>query len=151
MTRPAPPLAGAAILALLLPLSLLWWTAPTAAPPPLTGGGTVQASEVAAEASLIERRLFLPPLDPAKAPQIEGAPRLVGIAGRLPDDAVAMVRAGDGTTKILAVGQSHDGWTLKTLSPDAALFIRDGRQVRSFLPAPEPEAPDDPVDESSPQ
>lgn len=150
MRRPAPLLAGAAIIALVLPLSLLWRTAP-AASPPLAGGGTVRPSPVAAEASLIERRLFLPPLDPARGPEVEDAPRLVGIAGRLPDGAVAMVRAADGTTKIVGIGQAHDGWTLKTLSPDAALFTRGRRQVRSFLPAPEPETPDDPAADSEAQ
>jgi len=147
MSRAAPRLAVAAAAAVAIPMLLLWRTAPPPAAP-LAGGETVRPSPVPAETGAAERRLFLEPLDPAGAPEAADAPKLIGIAGRLPNDAVAMVRAADGTTRVLAVGQSHDGWTLATLSPDAALFTRGGRRVRSFLPAPAPEAPDDGVSES---
>lgn len=102
---------------------------------------------VAAPDAVPSRRLFLDPLSPALTTQAEDAPQLVGIVGRLPDNAIAMVRSEDGRTATLSPGQSHEGWTLVSLSPDAALFAKGARRVRSFLAAdnPEPE-----VDEEAP-
>lgn len=62
-------------------------------------------------------------------------PRLVGIAGRIGTDAVALVRdaAGDGRT--LEVGAAVDGWTLESLAIDAAYFTRGTRRARVPLPA----------------
>lgn len=135
--RPSPWIVGAALIAVALPATLVWRTAP-ALLTPVSHGETVQPIPVAGEAPAA-RRLFLDPLDPARGPQAEDAPQLIGIVGRLPDKAVAMVRSSDGKTKVLAPGQSHEGWTLTTLSPDAALFTRGNRRVRSFLAADDPE------------
>lgn len=137
MSRPSPWIVAAALIAITLPVALLWRTAPVPVVP-LPHGETVAPIPVAVEAPG-SRRLFLDPLDPAHGPQAEDAPQLIGIAGRLPDNAVAMVRSRDGKTKVLAPGQSHEGWTLTTLSPDAALFTRGSRRVRSFLAADDPE------------
>jgi hypothetical protein len=142
MTRPiagTPWLIAAAALAVAVPALLLWQTRP-AADRGADRGETVVPSPVPMAAT---RRLFLDPIDPATLPEADDAPRLIGIAGRLPDRAVAMVRAADGSARVLAPGQAYEGWTLESLSPDAALFTRDNRRVRSFLPAAEPEAPDE--------
>lgn len=130
-------IGGASLLAVALPAAFVSSTRP-AAPDVVRPGTTVAASRLPV-ADPAMRSLFLAPSDPARAPEAADAPRLVGIIGRLPDKAVAMVRAADGTTHTLSPGQSHDGWTLTTLSPDAALFTKGARRVRSFLPAPEPE------------
>lgn len=138
-------IAGALLVALAAPALLLW-----RAQPPLPDipprGDTVEPVPVTADEGIAQRRLFLDPLDPASAPAAEDAPKLIGIAGRLPDNAIAMVRAADGTSKVLSPGQSFEGWRLESLSPDAALFSRGNRRVRSFLAAVEAEpeaAPED--------
>lgn len=72
------------------------------------------------------------------------APQLIGVVGRLGADAVALVRAADGTTHSLAPGQGVDGWRLVSLSPDAAYFARGNRRARLAIPnADAPPAPDD--------
>lgn len=58
------------------------------------------------------------------------APTLSGIAGRLGTDAVAMVRTAEGTTRTLAIGESIDGWTLVSLSINAAYFTRGSERLR---------------------
>lgn len=147
--RPLPPgspwIAAALLVALCAPALLLWKARP-APPPPVTRGDMVIPTPAPPEPDVAARDMFLDPLDPANAPAAEDAPRLIGIAGRLPDNAIAMVRAADGASKIVSPGQSYDGWRLESLSPDAALFSKAGRRVRSFLPAPEPE-PDSEADE----
>jgi hypothetical protein len=65
------------------------------------------------------------------------APALVGIVGRIGQDAVAMVRLDDGGTRTLAIGESADGWTLESLAIDAAYFTRGLQRARVPLPAGE--------------
>ncbi len=69
-----------------------------------------------------------------------GAPELVGIIGRLPHDAIAMMRAEDGTTRSLKAGESLAGWRLESLSADAVLMVRGRERVRIALPAIDPQA-----------
>jgi hypothetical protein len=64
-----------------------------------------------------------------------GAPELVGVVGRLPDNAVALVRAEDGRMKSLGLRDSIDGWRLTALSIDAAFFTRGSERARVDLPA----------------
>ena len=64
-------------------------------------------------------------------------PQLVGIVGRLPDDAVALVRQTDGRTKSLRPGEAIDGWTLASLAADAAAFTRGAERLRVAMPAEE--------------
>lgn len=90
-----------------------------------------------------ERRLFHPALNHARAVSLPDAPVLAGIAGRLPNDAIAMVRDEGGATRMLAIGQIHRGWRLDSLSVDAALFTRGAQHVRVALPA----SPDEPAAE----
>ncbi len=80
------------------------------------------------------------PLDlaPPLPPGLAGAPPpLVGIVGRLPDDAVALVRKPDGRTRTLGVGAVFDGWTLASLDRDEAVFERRGQRVTVALPPPD--------------
>lgn len=58
------------------------------------------------------------------------APALLGIAGRIDADAVAIVRTGDGDTRTLRPGDSIDGWRLEALAADAASFVRGAETVR---------------------
>ncbi len=90
--------------------------APPAAPPPLRAA--------------FARALFAPPAAEA-AP--DDAPQLLGVAGRLGRDAVAMVR-GTAGTRTLAPGDSIDGWQLRALSIDAAYFTRGGQSARVPMP-----------------
>ena len=83
-----------------------------------------------------ERQLFA--AAPAEAETMpEDAPALAGIVGRIDRDAVALVRAADGATRTLAIGESVDGWRLESLAIDAAFFSRGGQRVRVPLPAGE--------------
>lgn len=61
-------------------------------------------------------------------------PELAGIVGRLPDAAVALVRAPGGGSRTLALGDSMEGWRLAALAPDAAFFTRGSEKVRVALP-----------------
>lgn len=70
---------------------------------------------------------------PAEA-KPQDAPALVGIVGRLDQDAVAMVQTSDGATRTLHIGESVDGWRLASLAIDAASFTRGSEQVRVALP-----------------
>lgn len=93
---------------------------PEAAPPPL--------------ASVYERPLFAgASSDAGEVPA--DAPQLAGIVGRLGGDAVALVRASEGTTRTLRIGESVDGWQLVSLAIDAAFFARGTQRVRVPLPA----------------
>lgn len=62
------------------------------------------------------------------------APALVGIVGRLDQDAVALVRSADGNSRTLKVGESVDGWRLEALALDAASFVRGNERRRVPLP-----------------
>jgi hypothetical protein len=118
--------------ALMLGLLTLWPSAP--APRLASGTGPIQPRTLP-NGLETDRRLFLDPINPGSAAPPSDAPLLAGIAGRLTDDAVAMVRDADGRTRIIAIGQSHRGWRLESLSGDAALFRRGMQQVRIALPA----------------
>lgn len=86
-------------------------------------------------AAAYERPLFAAPAETEDAALPGDAPALVGIVGRLGADAVALVRAADGTTRALQVGESVDGWQLASLAIDAAYFTRGAQRVRVPLPA----------------
>ena len=89
--------------------------APLAPPPP------------PAVANLYRRTLFGTAVDPAPPAD---APELLGIAGRIDADAVAMVRTAGGETRSLRPGDSVDGWRLEALAADAASFARGTETVR---------------------
>ncbi|MBX3594188.1 hypothetical protein [Sphingomonas sp.] len=70
------------------------------------------------------------------------APALLGIAGRIDRDAVAMVRGTDGRTRTLSPGESVDGWRLESLAIDAAFFTRGGARVRVAMQGEDGQASD---------
>ena len=78
-------------------------------------------------AALYRRPLFTGGGEPAPPAD---APDLLGIAGRIDADAVAMVRADDGSVRALRPGDSVDGWRLEALAADAASFVRGAETVR---------------------
>ena len=67
----------------------------------------------------------------------DAPPELVGIAGRLPNDAVALVRLPDGATRDLRIGESANGWRLTSLAADRAGFAKGNQQRDVVLPARE--------------
>ncbi len=136
VTRPEiAVLALAGVFAVAFPVALLpaWHGTPAARqavrPVPLPAGAPPQPL-----AAIYERPLFgSVGAEAAEAPA--DAPQLAGIVGRLGEDAVALVRGGDGATRTLRVGESVDGWQLVSLAIDAAFFTRGTQRVRVPLPA----------------
>lgn len=63
------------------------------------------------------------------------APALVGIAGRLPDDAVALLRLPDDTTRTLRTGEAAGGWRLAAIAADRVRLTRGAEQRVLVLPA----------------
>lgn len=128
-------LGGAALVALAIPTLALWpW--PVSLPPAMPGEDRpVTARPVAAVAAVYERDLFAAAEGEQAGPA--DAPALVGIAGRINRDAVAMVRLADGGSRSLSVGESVDGWRLESLAIDAAFFTRGRERVRVAMETPE--------------
>lgn len=60
-------------------------------------------------------------------------PKLVGVAGTFPGDAVALVRLPGGATRTIKVGEPVAGWRLSALEPDRATFARGGAHYDSVL------------------
>ncbi|NTZ42461.1 hypothetical protein G7A66_05040 [Altererythrobacter sp. SALINAS58] len=56
-------------------------------------------------------------------------PTLIGIVGRLPDDAEVLLRLVDGSTATLAVGEDAAGLRLQSVGADRAVFARGGRRI----------------------
>ena len=67
-------------------------------------------------------------------PHQKDGPHLVGIVGRLPGNALALIRARDGTHAV-AVGGSYHDWRLVELSPTEAVFEREGERTAVDLPS----------------
>lgn len=136
-------LGATAVFALAMPLLLLSW-------PDTDGSATVRREVERAVvpppmpmiAAVYERPLFAVAEGGEAAPA--DAPALVGIAGRLNKDAVAMVRLADGRSRSLGVGESVDGWRLESLAIDAAFFTRGRERVRVAMVTPDepPEPPE---------
>lgn len=85
-------------------------------------------------AAAFERPLFGAPAETEDAALPGDAPALIGVVGRLGQDAVALVRTADGTTRALQIGESVDGWQLASLAIDAAYFTRGAQRIRVPLP-----------------
>ena len=151
LTRPTQLLIAAnAVLALVVTAELLLPTEPgtanaaaadsTGAALPDFGNTRVAAPPISQLVDMMERPLFYidrrmpePPAAIAAAPlkplqlKLEG----IAIAG---GSRVAVLRNLNGNVLLqLAEGDSHDGWTLESLSSVAATFSRDGEQ-RTELP-----------------
>lgn len=135
--REAIALGTAAVLAVAMPLFLLMPSREASAPEHHAATQPLSAPPQPTLAAAFARPLFGGA--PAEAAEIapQDAPELVGIVGRLDQDAVAMVRTADGTTRTLKIGESVDGWLLASLAIDAAFFTRGTERVRVPLPTGE--------------
>lgn len=72
----------------------------------------------------------------AASPPDQLVPVLLGIAGRLPDDAEALVRTPAGGLERLRIGAGSGGWTVVAIAADAVTFEREGvRKVARLKPA----------------
>jgi hypothetical protein len=80
------------------------------------------------------RTLFASVATPDAAPISGDMPELVGIAGRIPDDAVAMLRLASGTTRALGRGAVADGWRITAIAADRVTLVKDGRVHVAVLP-----------------
>lgn len=125
-------LAMVAIASIIVPAMILWPRQSTQRSARVNVG-TITPSPIPGEPAT-PRSLFLTPLASLNASVPADSPVLTGIAGRLPHDAIAMIRNDNGTTRVLAIGQTHQGWRLESLSSDAALFSRGSRKIRVALP-----------------
>lgn len=130
----SPIAAGCAATAALVLAALVWWPSGSRTPSMASPARPIMPRQMPSGLDL-DRRLFPEPASEDGAVPPPDAPALAGIAGRLPHDAIAMIRQEDGTTKIVAIGQRYRGWRLDSLSGDAALFTRGSRHVRVALPA----------------
>lgn len=126
-------IAAAALAAFAVPALLL--RVPNNAIAPAPGGGAIV--EAAAPPLALSRALFAETT--SAEPALDGQPILVGIVGRLPDSAVALVRTAEGRTRPIAVGEVIDGWRLASLAAEAALFTRGRERARVELASGEAE------------
>lgn len=133
-------LAAAAAFAVVMPVALLWPGSGAVAPAPVAAERAVIPPTMPEVAAVYERPLFAVAEDSEATPA--DAPALVGIAGRLNKDAVALVRLADGSARSLSVGESVDGWRLESLAIDAAFFTRGRERVRVAMTMPEASAGD---------
>ena len=79
------------------------------------------------------RSLFAPSPITGEARPGENVPALTGIAGRPPDDAVALLRLRDGSTRGLSKGGVADGWTVAEIAADRVRLTRAGRDHVEIL------------------
>lgn len=129
------PLLGAAAFAVLMPAALLSPAARAPAAAEDEAAPALEAGTPPALRAIYERPLFAAAAEQGEEALPSDAPQLVGIVGRLGEDAVALVRGADGATRTLRVGESVDGWQLASLAIDAAFFTRGGQRARVPLPA----------------
>ncbi|HEX8445936.1 MAG TPA: hypothetical protein VF649_04910 [Sphingomonas sp.] len=120
----------AAAMLIAMPVLLLWDRTP--APMARTAPSVRVRPAVAA---VPRRRIFGGGLDDPSVPEVEAGamqdvPVLVGVVGRLPDAAVAMIRDADGRSRPVAVGATTGDWRLEGVAADQAVFSRRGRRVR---------------------
>ncbi|RYY47420.1 MAG: hypothetical protein EOP59_01205 [Sphingomonadales bacterium] len=127
-------LALAAATAVALPLALLVPGRATKAPAPKPALLPIAAPATPPLAAVYERSLFSAVAEAESAAPAD-APILIGIVGRLGEDAVALVRTAEGPSRALRIGESVNGWNLASLAIDAAFFTRGAERVRVPLPA----------------
>lgn len=119
--------------ALAMPLLLLWPWGTQGGDAPVPAPRPVAVPPIADIAAIYQRPLLAPAEADDAAPA--DAPALIGIAGRINRDAVALVRLADGGARSLSVGESVDGWRLESLAVDAAFFTRGRERVRVAMSA----------------
>lgn len=88
------------------------------------------------------RRLFGDGLDDPAIMDVDadaepGLPVLVGVVGRLPDAAVALVQGADGRSRTVAIGGAAGDWRLEGVAADRAVFAKGTRLVRVRMAAPD--------------
>ncbi len=127
-------LAAAGAAAMALPLALLMPGTSANAPLRDPTPAPIAATAPPPLAAVYERTLFGAATEADSAIPAD-APALIGIVGRLGEDAVALVRTAQGSTRALRIGDSADGWRLASLAIDAAFFTRGAERVRVPLPA----------------
>jgi hypothetical protein len=133
--RDAIALAAAGLFAVAMPMLLLRPGATPAAEAPAPPPPPLAAPAPPPLAGAFQRPLFAAAPDAAVGDTVPGdAPELIGIVGRLDQDAVALVRGADGTSRTLKIGESVDGWLLASLALDAAYFTRGAERRRVPLP-----------------
>ena len=112
------------------------------------GDGATLSAELAANWRKDAEPLALLPLPPAEtgrmilagataaeaAPLAGDMPELVGIAGRIPDDAVAMLRLASGETRAFARDAVADGWRITAIAADRVTLEKAGRVHVAVLP-----------------
>jgi len=128
-------LALAGAVAVAMPPALLMPGKAAKAPPQPPAPVPIAASAPPPLASVYERALFGTVAPAGNEAGPADAPALIGIVGRLGEDAVALVRTAEGSTRALKIGDSVDGWNLASLAIDAAFFTRGTERVRVPLPA----------------
>ncbi|WP_052134477.1 hypothetical protein [Sphingomonas sp. 37zxx] len=126
--------AALAVLAIATPLMVALAPSPEALQPPKLPAPSIRGTPPPLDAALA-RPLFGAVTEARTTPA--DAPALIGIAGRLNIDAVALVRTADGTSRTLAVGEAVDGWQLRALAIDAAFFTRGTQEARVPMPGSE--------------
>jgi len=113
-----------------------------------TGDGATLTAELAGNWRKDAEPLALLPLPPAEtgrmilasaaatdaAPLSGDMPELVGIAGRIPDDAVAMLRLANGETRAFARDATADGWRVTAIAADRVTMEKAGRVHVGVLP-----------------
>lgn len=132
--KPLIALIAAGAFAIAVPLALLLPGRAAKAPEQSRQPVPISAAPAPALAAVYERTMF-GTLAPAENETPTDAPSLIGIVGRLGEDAVALVRTAEGTTRSLRIGDSVDGWNLASLAIDAAFFTRGTERARVPLPA----------------
>lgn len=128
---------AAATVAVAMPLMLLPHGPDPRVPGPEASPQSIAVSAPLPLAAVFERPLFSSIASEPADTLPQDAPALIGIAGRIDRDAVALVRSSEGSARTLAIGESVDGWRLESLAIDAAFFTRGRERVRVPLPAGE--------------
>ena len=129
-----------AALLLAVPVLLLW----DRTPGPSAGARPVAMTVAPLAAAPPRRRVFGGAVDdPDIAETVAGTladiPVVVGVVGRLPGAAVALVRDAAGRSRPVAVGGTTGGWRLDGLAADSAVFSRGEDRVRVRMAAGDPE------------
>lgn len=131
--RKGPLLAAVMAILSVVPALVLVATSPSIGQPPQPHVPPLAIVRWQESQTLADRPLFLTNQGAHFATTM-APPQLVGIVGRVPHDAVVLVRKGDGSVQTLAVGASSEGWTLAAIARDATLFTRGPLTMRVDLP-----------------
>lgn len=112
----------------------LWLLRATGTPSPPPTPTIVLATP--SSAALPTRALLAPPPVTGESAMLvaDGAPLLIGIVGRPPEDMVALLRLANGTTHGVAPGGVVDGWRVAAIGADRVRLSKSGRAHVAILP-----------------